>query len=375
VVPSELLSAPGSHTVQVLDKDGNPTDVQTFEVVPDVTVDTLIGSNRSGFNAEPCVSGDQALLRRPRRLDRGPDGLIYFTDQQNNAIRTLNPNTREVCTLAGVLGEEGYNDSGNELDKPPTFSFPNGIAVAADGTVYVSENGTSVIRRIVRGAGGITVDTFAGTFRNVNPSRQEKLNSTKEGLEAYRDSSLLDSSFRLPDDMKIASNGTIYIADALNSAIRRITQRDGHTVVETVAGNGVPGFVNGFGRNARFNTPTAIALSPDELFLFVADTNNGRIRRIDLTSGFVDTLAGSGSLNIDDGPPGDAGFIQPIGVAVDSDGTVYVTEIGGNNSRFRDGPGVSAKFAQPRGILIDRVRGVLYVADYENMRIRIIHLR
>src|SRR5262249_25070487 len=149
--------------------------------------------------------GDEAFLRRPRRMSFGPNGLIYFTDQQNNAIRTLNPSSNEVCTVAGVLGEDGYNDSDNDLNKPPTFSFPNGVAVAGDGTIYVSENGNSVIRRIVRTGNDIFVDTFAGTFREVKKSNQEKLNSTKVGIEAYRNSTLLDSSFNLPDEMVISS--------------------------------------------------------------------------------------------------------------------------------------------------------------------------
>jgi sugar lactone lactonase YvrE len=393
LLPADFLSIAGQHTIQVQDKDGNPTNTRVFDVVPDVSVATAIGSDREGFNTDPCVSRDEALLRRPRRMNFGPDGLIYFTDQQNNAIRTLNPSTGEVCTVAGVLGEDGYNDSGNELDKPPTFSFPNGVAVAADGTIYVSENGNSVIRRILRNGSDITVDTFAGTFRPVKESSQERLNSTKAGIEAYRDSSLLDSSFKLPDEMLVASDGTIYMADPGNHAIRRIVTRGGQQVVETVAGNGVPGFADGAAENARFNLPTSIALSPDERFLFVADTNNNRVRRIDLVTNFVSTSAGSGDHGADDGPPGEATFSRPIGLAIDADGVVYVAELdtndirqvdvsgnvstlaGGTNSKFRDGLGVDAKFAAPRGLTIDRQRGILYVADYENMRIRTINLR
>jgi sugar lactone lactonase YvrE len=389
LVPSDLLSVPGGHTVQAFDKDGNPTDSVSFKIVPDVTVSTLVGSSRGGFNSETCVPGELAMLRRPRRLSFGPDGLIYFTDQQNHAIRTLDPSTLQVCTIAGALGEDGYNDSDNDLDKPPTFSFPNGVAVTPAGIIFVSENGNTVIRRIERTSTGIDVQTFAGTFREVTDhSKQKSLNSTKIGIDSYRDSTLLDSSFRLPDDMLVAPDGSIYIADAGNHAIRRIVEQGGQIVVETVAGNGVPGYADGEAENARFNTPTAIALSPDNQFLFVADTNNGRIRRIDLVNKLVRTYAGSGNLNVDDGPAPEAGFIQPIGLAVDSNGIVYVTELGasdirriepsgdvstlagGDNSKFRDGPGVDAKFAAPRGLLLDRANGILYVADYENMRIR-----
>ena len=170
--------------------------------------------------------------------------------------------------------------------------------------------------------------------------------------------------------------------------IRRIRQN----VVETIAGNGVPGFADGVAGNARFNTPTGITLSADGRFLLVADTNNHRVRKIDLISNRVDTLAGSGFPSNDDGPAGEAAFNQPIGLALDSDGTLYVSEIfgsdirridplgnvttlAGKTSKFKDGPGLEAFFDNPRGLAIDKQRGILYVADQENSRIRKIVLR
>ncbi|MEK6289138.1 MAG: SMP-30/gluconolactonase/LRE family protein [Acidobacteriota bacterium] len=391
-VAIEPNAAVGSHTVQVIDKDGNATVIVTFEVVPDVTVSTLAGTGKGGFDPG-CVSGDDARFLRPRRLALGPDGLLYITDQQNHAIRTVDTNTRQTCTFAGT-GEEGYNDSGNALGKLPTFSFPNGVAVAGDGTVYVTENGNCVVRRIERSGAGITVSTFAGLFNDLTiENRQNRLNSTRQGLASYRDAGLLDSGFRLPDDIVIAPNGAIYIADAGNHAIRRITQSGGQSLVETIAGNGVPGFSDGAAGKARFNTPTALALSADGNFLFVTDTNNGRVRRIDLVNRRVSTVAGGGDSDLVNGPGGLAVFFQPIGLALDSDGVLYVSEFGASDIRridsagnvttlagglsikLRDGPGVDAGFNQPRGLAIDIQRGVLYVADYENFAIRKITLR
>ena len=388
VITSDLLAAPGTHTVQV--KKGDVlTRTFTFQVVPDVQVTTFAGQSREGFNANTCVSAADAMFRRPRRITFGPDGLLYITDQQNHAVRTLNPATGQVCTLAGT-GQEGYKDSADTPDAP-TFSFPNGVIVAADGTVYVSENGNNVIRRIRRTGGTVTVDTFAGDFRTIpSADRQKALNSTKIGQDGFHDGPLTNgAAFRLPDDMVIAPDGSIYVADAGNHAIRRI--HDG--VVETFAGNGVPGFADGIGPNTRFNTPTGLALSLDGRTLYVADTNNHRVRRIDLATRRVGTLAGSGGVGLDDGPPGEATFNQPIGLAVDTDGTVYVSEVSNNdirridtqgnvtslagksNDKFRDGAGAFAFFANPRGLAIDRQRGILYVVDTENQRIRKIALR
>lgn len=378
----------GQHTIQVMDTSGNSTSTVSFQVAKDVTVTTLVGTGKGGLELG-CVSGDQATFLRPRRMAFGPDGLLYITDQQNNAIRTVNVTTRETCTVAGD-GNEGYNDSGNPAGKPPAFSFPNGVAVDSAGTIYVSENGNCVIRRIQRSGASITVSTFAGSFSLItSKGEQDRFNSTRQGLASYRDAGLLDSAFRLPDDLVIAPDGTIFVADAANHAIRRITQ----TGVETIAGNGVPGFADGTAANARFNTPTALALSADGNFLFVADTINNRVRRIDLVNRRVSTLAGGGAGPTIDGPGGEATLFQPIGLALDSDGTLYVSELaasdirridtagnvtslaGGGGSKLRDGSGIFARFNQPRGLAIDRQQGVLYVADYENFVIRAIALR
>jgi sugar lactone lactonase YvrE len=389
-IPTDL--AVGSHTVQVKDADGNTTSSFSFEIVPDVTVTTVAGTGRAGLDLG-CVSNDAARFLRPRRIAFGPDGLLYVTDQQNNAIRTVDLNALQTCTLAGT-GDEGYNDSGNALGVPPTFSFPNGVAVDASGTVYVTENGNNVVRRIRRSGGSVTVDTFAGTFREITDKTiQKRLNGTRAGIASYRDAGLLDSAFRTPDDIVIAPDGSIYIADAGNHAIRRISQQGGLSVVETVAGNGVPGFADGAAEHARFDTPTALALSIDGNSLFVADTRNDRVRRIDLVNRRVSTLAGGGDSAAPDGPRGAAAFFQPIGLAVDPTGVIYVSEFGasdirridpagnvttlagGNGEKLRNGGGIIAKFNRPRGLAIDRQRGILYVADYEDFVIRAVALR
>ncbi|HSO76408.1 MAG TPA: hypothetical protein VLU47_16360, partial [Blastocatellia bacterium] len=294
-----------------------------------------------------------------------------------------------ICTVAGT-GLEGYSDSGNEAEFPPTFSFPNGLALDSSGTIYVTENGNGVVRRIQRNGATLTVDTFAGLFTEIqDKQRQKNLNSTRLGQFSYRDSDLLGSGFRQPDDILLAPGGLIYIADAGNHAIRRINP-DGS--VETIAGNGVPGFADGAAHNARFNTPTGLALSADGKFLFVADTVNRRVRRIDLMERVVETFSGSGNPGADDGPAHIAKFLQPIALVFDTDGTLYVSDVGlhsvrridpngsvsafagGNNPKHRDGTGVFARFDSPRGLTIDTQRRILYVADTENFRIRRIAL-
>ena len=391
-VPPELVEAAGTHTVEVKDPDGHTSNSGVFVVIPDVTVSTLVGDNKDGFNLG-CVTGEAVRLRRPRRLSFGPDGLLYFTDQYNHSIRTINVATGEVCTVTGT-GETGYNDTGNIDGNPVTFSFPNGLVVVPDGTIYVTENGNNVVRRIRR-SGTLTVDTYAGQNIPIkNPDRRKNLNSTLDGIDGFRDGEASDSAFRLPDDIIVAPDGSLYVADALNHAIRHITMSVTGVQVETIAGNGVPGFADGAAETARFNTPVGLALSLDGASLFVADMNNERIRRINLATRNVETYAGNGSGGSVDGMSIEASFARPMGLALDADGVLYVSELDGNSIRridpagdvttlagtgifkkFRDGDGRKATFNGPRGLAIDRQKGVLYVADYENFRIRSIALR
>lgn len=390
-IPQALLETPGNITIQVKDADDNLTQTFTIQIANDVTVTTLVGDGRDGFTPAGCVPAETARFRRPRRISVGPDSLLYVTDQQNHAIRTVNQTTGEVCTVAGT-GEFGYHDSGNAAGKAPTFAFPNGVAVGGDGSILVTENGNHVVRRIVRSAGGVTVDTVAGTTEPIiEKPRQDRFNATQVGVEGFREGAARTSAFRKPDDIVAAPDGSYYFTDPGNHSIRRLVQSGSGFMVETFAGNGVPGYIDGAGDVARFNTPTGLALSPDGAFLYVADTANNRIRRINLATRRVETVAGDGTFAGIDGPGHLAAFGAPIGLAFDTDGTLYVSEFGRNAIRrvdpqgnvtflagadklkFREGPGLTATFNAPRGIAIDR--GILYVADTENFRIRKIVLR
>ena len=186
------------------------------------------------------------------------------------------------------------------------------------------------------------------------------------------------------------ANGDLFLADSFNHAIRRIDAKSG--VVATFAG-GTKGFLGDGGpaAGAQFDTPIQIALDPARTALFVADIGNRRVRRIDLATGIVSTVAGNGGKSRpDDGATAaTSSLVDPRAVAVAADGSFYILERGGNALRFVDaagkirtvagtgkaglsgdgGPAIAATMNGPKYIALDHDGGVL-IADAENHVIR-----
>ena len=188
--------------------------------------------------------------------------------------------------------------------------------------------------------------------------------------------------FSAPSALAIDAAGTLYVADAGNSVIRKVTAAG---TVSTLAGTpGVFGGADGTGAGARFQTPSSVAVGADGT-VYVADTGNSTIRAI-TPAGEVDTLAGRpGAHGSADGTGGDARFSGPIGVAVDGAGNVFVSDT--SNATIRkiaaggvvttlagrpgmagntDGTGAAARFARPGGMAIDG-DGNLYVSDNDTL--------
>jgi sugar lactone lactonase YvrE len=178
----------------------------------------------------------------------------------------------------------------------------------------------------------------------------------------------------------VDESGNLFLTD--DNLIRKIDTSGNPTVV---AGSGDPGFADGMGKRAAFAYPAGLAVDSSGN-LFVADTGNHRIRKIDPT-GRVTTLAGSGRPGYADGTGTTAQFHFPLGVTVDEDGNVYVADR--SNRRIRkidangtvstlagsgiagvvDGPGATAQFKSPAGILVDKT-GSIYVSDLRSPDVR-----
>ena len=262
-----------------------------------------------------------------------------------------------------MAGLEGHRGSVDGTGGAAQFSYPNGLAVDGAGNVYVADSRNNTIRKITPAGVVNTLAGFAGSAGSAD--------GTGSGARFYN-----------PTDVAADNAGNVYVADTNNHTIRKITPAG---EVNTLAGlAGSSGSADGTGSAARFYYPTGVE-ADSAGNVYVADNNNGTIRKVTAT-GTVSTLAdGAGSV---------ARFSYPAGVAVDDVGNVYVTVSysdyvkntnivckitpagvvsnlaglpGGGGSA--DGAGGAARFAGPSGVAVDSA-GNVYVADTGNDTIR-----
>ena len=211
-------------------------------------VTTLAGSGAPGSTdgIAPLAS-----FYYPTGIAVDASGTIYVADQRNNKIRKITP-SGVVSTFAGS-GSAGFSD-GPSLSA--RFFYPTGIAVDAYGNVYVSDQNSSVIRKITP-SGFVT--TIAGSGG---------LGST-DGIGTA-------ASFAYPTGIAVDASGTIYVADQRNNKIRKITSSG---VVTTLAGSGTSGSTDGIGTAASFYYPTGITIDANRN-LYIADQRSNKIRKI-----------------------------------------------------------------------------------------------
>jgi sugar lactone lactonase YvrE len=269
--------------------------------------------------------------------------VVKFTTPSNVAAVS-----GTVTTIAGS-GTGGYAD-GNGTGAE--FNNPGGIAVDAQGNIYVADSFNNRIRKMATDG---TVTTIAGN-----------------GTPGYLDGPAANAEFYNPQSLVVDPQGNIFVADYGNNVIREISASG---VVSTFAGNTRPGYENGTGSSSEFNAPYGIALDKSGNF-YVSDYNNNMIRKI-TSQGVVTRIAGyrtagyaNTTVDIPDSVFG--AFHNPAGIAVDGTGNIYVADLG--NSAIRQitpggvittiggGPGQVGLIGYPAGLSID-AQGNLFIAD------------
>jgi sugar lactone lactonase YvrE len=331
-------------------------------------VTTVAGLGRNHGSADGASR--DALFQLPSSVAVDSSGNIYVAGQGNSSIRKVT-STGVVTTLAGLSGNLG---SANGTGPAARFYGPSGLTLDSAGNLYVTDTINSTIRKVTPDG---VVTTFAGTAG---------VDSDGNPLHGYVNATGAAARFYFPTAITIDSATNLYVADSFNGAIRKITST---RVVSSIAGfpnlnaDGfpLPGSADGIGTAARFFHPSGIAVDSAGN-IYVADTFNHTIRKID-TAAVVSRLAGVAGLagNVD-GIGAVARFNYPSGLAMDSDGNLYIADSANNTIRkmtpggvvttlgglpgitgSADGQGSVARFYYPAGVALDSA-GNLYVADY-----------
>jgi len=331
------------------------------------TFSTIAGGTEGSANG----SNSNAQFYNPTSVAADSGGNIYVADQKNNLIRKITPSGMNwiVTTVAG--GVSGSLDGTNTSAQ---FFGPTGIAVDSATNLYVADQFNYTIRKITPSGTNWVVSTIAG---------QVGVSGAQNGANA-------NAQFYNPTGVAVDNAGNIFVADEFNNAIRKITPSGTNWIVTTIAG-GSSGSADGMNTMAQFQGPSGVAVDANDR-VFVADQFNNMIRLITpvATNWVVTTIAGQINAGAENGLGTNAGFDTPTGVALDTNGNVYVADlynnairemtpsgsnwlvstIGGGSLGSNNGTGSNASFSLPFDVTVD-VYGDVFVADSENNAIRL----
>jgi gliding motility-associated-like protein len=276
------------------------------------TISVFAGNGSSGLINGP---GSIASFNDPDGLVADAAGNIYVGDEANNVIRKITP-AGSVVTLAG----NGSAGSADGTGTAASFYFPRGLAVDATGNVYVADQVNNLIRKVT--ALGV-VTTIAGNT-----------------VGGFADGTGTAASFNSPMGVGLDLAGNLYVADAGNNAIRKITPA---------------GVVSTFAKG--LNYPREIRVDGTGNF-YETDENSNTIKRIS-SGGIVTTLAGTGQTGNTDGAFNMAKFNQPIGLILDGAGNLIIGDAFNNSVRKIVITGYTIDKALPSGLTFDQTTGII----------------
>ncbi|MGA2721003.1 MAG: hypothetical protein ABSG79_01205 [Bryobacteraceae bacterium] len=335
------------------------TNNQSIREVSNGVISTVAGNQTPGFSGDNG-SATSAQLNRPWGVAVDSAGDLYIADAMNQCIREVSNGV--ISTVAGT-GTHGFSGD-NGPATSAQLDNPYGVAVDSAGSLYIADSSNSRIRKV---SGGV-ITTIAG---NGTPGFSGDNGPAASARLAY------------PQGVAVDSASNLYIADAGNNRIRKVS----NGVIATVAGGGAFLGDNGPATSAQLDNPEGVAVD-SAANLYIADTSNSRIRKV--SNAVISTVAGNGTVGFsgDNGPPTSAQLANPWAVAVDSAGNLYIADYGNNRVREvsngviatvagngtrgfsgDNGPATSAQFYDPAGLAVDSA-GNLYIADYGNNRIR-----
>lgn len=323
------------------------------------------------LTAQTTSSATSVPLLLPSAIALDGSGNLYIAEMANHVIRRVDPSGQ--LTIVAGTGTQGFSGDGSPATSS-TLDSPQGLAVVSSGLLYIADTNNHRIRLLNLATGVLT--TIAGT-----------------GVAGYSGDggSALSAQLFHPTALAADSSGDLYLADTGNHRIRRIDAVSG--VISTVAGNGSQGSSSSSlpATQSAIDSPMGLALDPAGN-LFLADSHNHRILRVDATSGIMTTVAGTGSAGFsgDGAPASSASLALPQGITIDSTGNLLFADAENHRIRRIDGstgaittvagsgvqgfsgdgaPAISATLDSPRSTAISSQAAPLF-SDTHNGRVR-----
>ena len=336
-------------------------------------ITTVAGTGTPGYSGDggPATA---AAINRPSGIAADPAGDLFIADAQNSVVREVVASTGVITTVAGT-GPAGFGGDGGPA-AAAQLNGPGGLAVDAAGDLFIADGGNGRVREVAASTGVIT--TVAGTGAagfggDGGPAAAAQLNG--------------------PGGLAVDAAGDLFIADVGNYRLREVTGTTG--VISTIAGNGSygDGGDGGPATAATIGLFGGLAADPaGNVYL----SNHLRIRRVDRTTDIITTFAGNGARSFNFGYSGDGGpgltaqLNAPSSVAVDPAGNLYIADSENNRIRKVDGatgvittvagtgtpgysgdggPATAAQLDDPIGVALDGF-GNLYIVDYVSAVVR-----
>ena len=347
----------------------------SFRAVSQV-IDTRAGNGTAGLSGIGGT-GFTAEINAPSGVAVDASGNLYFSDGGNNQVKMVN-SCGTISVVAGsATGVAGSTGDGGAATAAK-LSAPAGLAFDATGNLYVCDQGNQVVRKINTSG---TISTVAGTIGSSG--------NTGDGSAAT--SAKLDA----PRAVAVDGSGNLYISDANNNRIRKVTASSGFITNFAGSSVGLPGSTGdgGAATAARLTFPAGIALDASGN-LIVADESNNKIRKIDGVSGVITTIAGTGTAGYsgDGGAATAATLSDPAGIFIDGSNNIYFADQANNKIRLVNAAGnislvagastaggyggdggaaTAATFNTPYFVAVSG-SGTIYCSDKINNRVRAI---
>jgi streptogramin lyase len=343
-------------------------------------ITTVAGTGKIGDSGDGGLA-TAAQLNQPYCAVQDSAGNLYIGDLAANTVRKVAAGTGIISAYAGN-GSAAYRGDGGPATSASIYA-PAACALDSAGNLYLADDANSVIRKITASTGIIT--TVAGNGANAG---------TSSGIFTGDGGLATKAELNHPLGVAVDSAGNLYISDTSNQRVRKVNASTG--IITTIAGNGTYGYSGsgGAATSAMIANPEQLALDTSGN-LYVVEQGAGVVVKLDLSTGKIDTVAGSGPVSGEEKSIGDGGpatqalLLEPTGVALDASGNIYISDTG--NERVRKvsvasgiittvvgsttgysgdgGPASNAKVHNPAGLFFDG-SGNLYIADSDNSAVR-----